>query len=140
MIVISPRTVIPENALEFSFSRSGGPGGQNVNKLNTRVTVRLNIATSDYLSSSEIHRISIKLSNRIDKFGYISLESSRHRTQGMNKEDAIEKLGILLRDALKVRKKRVRTKVPRKAHAKRLEKKQKRSNVKQNRRKPHDDM
>lgn len=99
-IFLSTGETIPVSVLEFATSRSGGPGGQNVNKVETRVEVRLNIADSRWLSEESQARIREKLATRIDSRDTIRVTSSVARTQRANRIAAIEKLGRLLNAAL----------------------------------------
>lgn len=124
---------IREQELVFKYSRSSGPGGQNVNKVNTRVTVLFDVQKSDSFSDSQKKRILKRLSGRADKNGVIRVVCQRHRTQKANKSAAVERLGELLDEALKKRPVRKKTKVPKYAREKRLERKKRRSMLKKQR-------
>lgn len=124
---------IPEANLVFKFSRSGGPGGQNVNKVNTRVTALFDVQKSDGFTDSQKRRILERLSRRADKNGIIRVVCQRYRTQKANKSAAVERLGELLDEALKKRRVRKKTKVPKYAREKRLEEKKRRSMLKKQR-------
>ena len=124
---------IPEDELVFKASRSSGPGGQNVNKVNTRITLLFNIAQSNSFSDTQKSLIIKKLSNRIDKEGFIRVISQKFRTQNANRQAAIERLQMLLANALKTNPIRKKTKVPYSAKQKRIDDKKKRGRLKQQR-------
>ncbi len=96
--------------LVFSASRSSGPGGQNVNKVNTKVTLRLNIRGSQLLNEEEKDILSKRLATRLTKEGVLVLTSQDKRSQLQNKEAVILKLEKLLSKALEKKKKRKATK------------------------------
>jgi len=125
-----------ERELSFEYTRSGGPGGQNVNKLNTRVTVLFDVAASPSLSDEQKARIHRKLPTRISSGGVLRVSSQRHRTQAANKAAAIERLRELLREALTRTPVRKKTRVPRGAVERRLQAKKRRSGTKDSRRSP----
>ena len=133
MIEIMPGVSIPEDELHFDASRSGGPGGQNVNKVSSRVTLTFDVHASTALSADQKLTLLAKLAGRINKEGVLRVISQRTRSQDLNRSDAIDRFSELLREALTPQLKRVKTRVPRKAHAKRVEAKKKRSVVKQGR-------
>ena len=133
MIVINEALLIPETELTFTASRSGGPGGQNVNKVSSRVTLTFDVKASPSLSDDQRRRISERLKTRINKDGVLRVVSQRTRSQELNREDAVTLFAELLRRALVVEKKRVKTRVPRAAHDRRLEEKKKRTVVKSER-------
>lgn len=104
-------------------SRSSGPGGQNVNKVNTKVEIRLNIKESILLSIEEKEIIIKKLVNKINIAGELIVVSQSERSQHRNKELAIKKINELISKALKVKKKRIPTRTPRSVKEKRLKNK-----------------
>jgi ribosome-associated protein len=124
---------IPKEELVFRFSRSGGPGGQNVNKVNTRVTVFFDVARCERYSDEQKRRILKRLATRADKRGVVRVVCQRYRTQKANREGAVERLQELLREALKKRRIRKKTKVPTYAREKRLAEKKRRSRLKKQR-------
>lgn len=95
--------------LHFQTARSGGPGGQNVNKTETKVEVRFKIAASTLLTFDQKLRLQHKLARQLTSEGELLLTSQEHRTQKQNKEAVVKKLHDLLERALKMPKKRVTT-------------------------------
>lgn len=139
MILINNDLSIPESEISLRFSRSSGPGGQNVNKLNTRVTLLFDVAGSPSLSGPQRARIMERLTTRITREGILRVVSQKHRTQKMNREAATERFMELLRGALARRRPRMRTGVPAGVKRKRLEDKRRRSRIKTGRARPADD-
>jgi ribosome-associated protein len=133
MIKISRGIFISEDELVFKFSRGGGPGGQNVNKVNTRVTVRFDAANSGSFSDEQKGQILKRLASRADKNGVIRVVSQRYRTQKANRRAAVERLEELLRGVLKKKAVRRKTRVPEAAKRERLEKKKRRGFLKRQR-------
>ncbi len=133
MIEIKNNIFVSEEELVFRFSRSGGPGGQNVNKVNTRVTVLFDAANCESFSDEQKRLILKRLATRANKNGVIRVVSQKHRTQKANRAAAVERLGELLREALKKRSVRKKTAVPERAKQKRLEEKKRRSMLKKQR-------
>lgn len=95
---------------EFTFVRSSGPGGQNVNKVNSKAVLRWNLHQSQSLSEEMRIVLIEKLSSKLNEEGDLVLTSDRFRDQGRNKEDCIEKFYALIKQALHVPKKRKKTK------------------------------
>ena len=97
---------IPENELKLNFSRSSGAGGQNVNKVETKVTVRWNFQNSPKFSQDQKNRIAQKLKNRINEAGELAVSSQSERSQSQNRQSAIRKINELAAAALKPQRKR----------------------------------
>ena len=128
----SSRRFIDE--FKFTASRSSGAGGQNVNKVNTKVELRFCLRSSKCLSSQEKELVTRKLANKINDAGEIVLVSQQQRTQFKNKEAAIERFFKLIEQALKPERKRYRTKPTKASKERRLQSKQKQATKKINRR------
>jgi ribosome-associated protein len=131
---------IPADEIDFTFSTSSGPGGQHVNKSETRVTLTWNVKESRVLGPRQRERILKQLSNRIDSAGRLHLSSSRFRSQWRNREDVTARLQELVADALRPAKRRVETRPTGASRERRLRAKRRRSQVKQARRIVNDDL
>jgi ribosome-associated protein len=131
MIAIMTGVEIPETELEFTASRSGGPGGQNVNKVSSRVTLRFDLDRTAALTPEQKQRVREKLSSRISKQGVLQISSQRTRSQELNREDVVARFVELLGAALAEEKARVKTKATRSSHEERLKEKRIRTVVKQ---------
>ncbi|MDF2518468.1 MAG: aminoacyl-tRNA hydrolase [Sphingobacterium sp.] len=125
--------------LTFKFSRSGGAGGQHVNKVSSKVTLQWDVERSAVFSAEEKALVAEKLSNRINKEGILQLESDTDRSQVRNKEIAIDRFLHLVKDALVPSKPRKKTKIPYSSVLKRLDRKKQQSQLKASRRRSFDD-
>ena len=133
--------VIPESELQLSFARSGGPGGQNGNKVETKVTITFDYMASHALSWEQKGRIArhAKVQSCLNADGMIAITSQRHRSQLLNREDAIEKLHELLHEVTRPRKRRIPTKKTKSSERKRVDNKRSRSTTKTKRQKVRSD-
>ena len=132
---------IPDLSSEFIFqaSRSSGPGGQNVNKVNSKIELRFNIQESSILNENQKEILSSKLSSKISTEGFFIIVSQRDRSQLVNKEDAISKFYQLIEKALRPVKLRKSTRPTRSSVEKRLTGKRMKADIKQNRQKLDDE-
>jgi len=124
-----------EKEFIITASRSSGAGGQNVNKVSTKIELRINLAESNLLSEEEKNILSLKLGNRISNEGFLIIQSQTSRSQIKNKEEAIEKFYQLIMKALAPVKKRKKTRPSLSSKIKRLDSKKVDSKKKQNRKK-----
>ena len=133
MIEIDDSLTIPDEEVSFVTSRSGGPGGQNVNKLETRVTLRFDLAASPSLTEEQKSRLRERLATRITRAGVLQVTSQKHRTQADNREAAIARFAELLREGLHEEAPRKKTRVPKAAKRRRIESKRRRGERKKER-------
>ncbi len=124
---------VPENEIQESFSRSGGPGGQNINKTSTKVELRWRVDSSSAFNAEEKTRIKEWLYSRMNSAGELLVVSQEERSQAQNRERAVEKLNTLVTEALLPEKERVATRPTRGAKEKRLKKKREQSEKRQSR-------
>jgi len=122
--------VIPEHELEITASKSGGPGGQHVNKTSSRITVRWNIKNTTSLTDEQKELILGKLQQRVTLEGDLIIHSSESRSQQQNKILALDRLVREIRKALIVAKKRTPTRISRSVKESRLKEKSHRKDIK----------
>jgi ribosome-associated protein len=130
---------IDDTELRFEFARSSGPGGQNVNKVETKVRLLFDVRSSPSLTPEQRSRIEDRLGTRISRNGVLRVTSQRHRSREANRRAAVERFTELIAGALEEEEPRRPTKVPRKARKRRLEEKRRRSRKKALRGPPDDD-
>jgi ribosome-associated protein len=134
MIPVTSHISIDEREIEESFVRASGPGGQNVNKLSTAVQLRFDVRHSPSLPGDVRERLARLAGSRMTNDGIIVIIAQRHRTQGRNREDALDRLIELIRQAAVRPVKRRPTKPTKASRERRIEGKKRRSNVKNLRR------
>jgi len=132
-LVITPTLTVPAREIKFRFARSGGPGGQNVNKVESRVELLFNLAASIAFSDTQKHRIHTALQKRLDADGILHIVVQESRSQWQNREFALTRLAELLKSALTPRKRRVATRPSRGSKEERFRVKKKRGEVKRSR-------
>ena len=130
------RSKVPEDEIDFRATRSGGPGGQHVNRRATRVEACWNVRASAALTDEEKERILEKLASRIDKDGVLRVVADDERSQYRNKQLAKRRLRDLVTRALRVPKRRKKTRPPKSAVERRLDSKTRRARVKKLRKPP----
>ena len=135
-IVINQNLSIPDSEVRFSAARSGGPGGQHVNKVSSRVILEFDVMHTFALSPYQKRRIAERVGNRMNQQGILRLQAQRHRTQSANRTDLLKKFIEILLDALRPVKSRIPTRVPHRVREKRLEAKKLRTQVKRVRQTP----
>jgi len=133
MVQVAGDFEIPDTELEFTTSRSSGPGGQNVNKLSTRVTLLWNVDTSPSVSDRQRALLRERLAGRISREGVLRVSSQKHRTQLANREAALKRFAELVAEALSEAPRRIPVSLPAFADRKRLEEKRRRGRVKRER-------
>lgn len=133
MLPVSPSIVLPESELVVRFLRADGPGGQHVNRTESAVELRFDALHSPSLPEDVRARLLARRDRRLTDEGVLVIQARRFRDQGRNREDARERLVEIVRGALVAPKKRVATKPTRASKQRRLEGKQQRAKLKQNR-------
>jgi len=139
MFEIDHRVRVPDEELDWSFVRSGGPGGQNVNKVASKAVLRWDVARTPSLPADIKTRLLAQQSNRITTEGVLILSSQQYRDQERNRQDCLEKLRAMIRQAAVAPKIRRRTRPTRGSKERRIEAKKRRAAVKITRRKPPGD-
>lgn len=138
-LTIDAHLSIPLSEIRFATSRSSGPGGQHVNKADTRVELRWDVQQSAVLSDNQRERIQEILQHRINRRGELVLSSDTRRSQHRNRQEVLERFVGLLRRALTPRKQRRPTRRPAAAEKARLQSKRRQADRKRQRRRPADD-
>jgi ribosome-associated protein len=131
---VNARLVLPADELRVQFTRSGGPGGQNVNKVETQAILRFSIAQSRALGEVRRARLLQRLASRLTREGELIVRASRHRERARNVADALERLADILREALRVDAARKPTRPTKASQRRRLEEKRRRGQAKRLRR------
>lgn len=138
MIEITDQISIDESELQLDFIRASGPGGQNVNKVSSAVQLRFNVVNSPSLPEEVRQRLIQIAANRINKDGVLILEASRFRTQEQNRQEAINRLVELVRQAVHKPRLRKKTRPSAASIERRLKEKRRRSENKKLRRRVPD--
>jgi len=135
-LVLADGTTIAADELDVSFVRAGGPGGQHVNTSATKVELRFDVPGSGSLDRAQKDRITAALASRLTGDGVLVLQAGEFRSQARNREAAVGRLRNLLDEALRPRRRRMRTRVPRSERRRRREDKRRRAERKRLRRAP----
>jgi ribosome-associated protein len=139
VILVTSSLTLDENEFQFVFSRSSGPGGQNVNKVATAVQLRFDVVRSPSLPDDVKDRLIRLAGSRMTQEGVLVINARRYRSQEKNREDAVERLLELVRAAAQRPKRRIKTKPTQSSRERRLREKRHRSKVKSRRRPATDD-
>lgn len=131
--MVTPRVIIPGDELAIAFARSGGPGGQNVNKVASKVELRWNPTTSAALGDDDRAWLVQQLRSRLTSDGTLIVTSTATRDQGKNRDDATSKLALIVRTALARPKPRKATRPSRSAKRRRVADKRHHAEIKRNR-------
>jgi len=137
--VINDRLSIPHGEIDFSFARSSGPGGQNVNKLNTKAVLRWRPAESAALSDTVRRRLLEQVENRLTRDGDLVIASDTHREQGRNVGECLQRLRAIVATAARPPKRRRPTRPTRASKERRLRDKRRTASKKSTRRTPPED-
>jgi ribosome-associated protein len=133
VIPVAPGVEIPEHELTFSASRSGGPGGQHVNKVSSRIELRFDLDASPSLTADQKRRIRARLGARVTKDGVLRVVAATSRSQYANRETAVERFRELIERALRKPKARLETRVPAAEKRRRIDAKKSRGRLKRDR-------
>jgi ribosome-associated protein len=134
IMIINNKTQIPFSELRFRFSRSGGPGGQNVNRVSTRVELIFDVQHSPSLDAESKEVLKSALQSKLDSSGCLRIVSQESRSQWKNKQTAIERFGSVVRKALRPSKHRTPSTATKSSKEERLSKKKERGSMKKLRR------
>ena len=133
MIQITPPLALDENEIDLSFVQASGPGGQNVNKVATAAQLRFDAAHSPSLPEDVRQRLTRLAGKRMTADGVLVIDARQFRTQERNRQDALERLVSLIRQAARTPKPRRKTRPPRESKRRRREAKRRRGQVKRRR-------
>lgn len=139
MLVVSPQVSIPLREFDFTFARSGGPGGQNVNKVNSKVTMRWNVDRSPSLPADMMERFRSRYHRRITNDGDFVMYSQRFRDQGRNVADCLDKLREMILEIATPPTQRKPTRPSRRSKQRRMDAKRRQSDKKRGRKRPSRD-
>lgn len=131
-VELAPGVVVPEAALDFAAVRSSGPGGQNVNKVSTKVELRVRVADLP-LAPWALDRLATLAGRKISDAGVLAIASDEHRSQSRNKSECLERLRMLLIESMTRPKRRVKTKPTKSSQRRRVDDKKARGGIKKNR-------
>ncbi len=131
---VTARLVLPRREIALEAARSGGPGGQNVNRTASKVVLRFDVRGSPSLSETQRARLLERLASRLTSGGEIVLHASRHRQRLQNEKDALERLATILREGLRQERVRRTTRPTRGSVERRLRAKERRGALKRRRR------
>jgi len=134
MIRVTPDIAIGEHEIKYDFVRSSGPGGQNVNKVSSAVQLRFDVDSNTSLPPEVKNRLRKLAGKKLSTDGILIIQASRFKSQEKNRQDAVERLVRLIRQATVKPKNRVKTRPSRRAKQRRLETKRRRSSLKRTRR------
>jgi len=134
MLIVNSRIQIPESEFSFSYTRSSGPGGQNVNKVNSRATLRWRPAASSGLPVDVLERFRAQHAARLTGDGDLLISSQRFRDQGSNVQDCLDKLRAMLAAVARPPKRRTKTRPTKGSVTRRLEQKRREGSKKSDRR------
>lgn len=135
-LIVNEELRIPMSEFRFSYVRSSGPGGQNVNKVNSQAQLSWNLSRCQSLPEDVLNRLREAEKGRLSQDGILRLDSQRYRDREKNREDCLKRIAAMVLAVARPPKKRKKTKIPRAVHARRLHEKQIRSSVKETRRRP----
>jgi len=138
-IFVRAGLIIPDAEVDMRATRAAGPGGQNVNKVSTRIELRYDLEATTVLSAEQKRRVYTHLKTRINRAGVLRVVSQKHRTRGQNAKAARERLAELLRAALHTQPKRKPTRPTTTSRTRRLSDKRRRASAKRNRQRPGPD-